>query len=160
MSLALTEDEFIKFLNSPKFVEGPLRYNKKNKNHNIAQASVRCPEFPDLNIRLLTQHHVTRIPRKFNIILLVNNERVFSIDVNPGRTHTNPNDLKTTRVIRGTHWQIYPHPEIAIADNIDRTHQQWVSEFLRNTNITMAGGYTAPAFEVENVQFSFLGGET
>lgn len=157
MALTLSEDEFIKFLAAPKYVSGPLKYNQKNKNYYAAQASVRCPDFLELNLRLFTQYHVTRNPRKFSILLLANNQRVFSIDVNPGSTHSNPITLE---VIRGSHWQIYPNITTAIEDNIDRTHQQWMAEFLRQTNISMDGGYTAPNFEVENVQLNFLGGKT
>lgn len=155
MPLKLTEDEFIRFLAIPKHVSGPLKYLKKDRNHHRAQASVRCPEFPEINLRLVTQYHVFRNPRKFSISLLADNERVFSIDVNPGLTHYNKEYLE---VVRGSHWQIYPNITTAIADNIERTHQQWMADFLRQANITLTGGYTAPAFEVENVQLNLLGG--
>jgi len=160
MTLTLTEDEFLEFLRSPKFVSTPLKYQKKNENYHTAQASIRCSEFPSLNLRMVSQYHVTRNPRKFSILLLADNERVFSIDVNPGTTHTNPDTLKTVRVVRGSHWQIYPNVKTAIPNNIERTHQQWLADFLKECNITIEGGYTPPVFEVENVQLNLLGGDT
>ena len=159
MALTMTEEEFLAFLRLPKFVSGPLRYQKKNKNYHVAQARIRCPDAPEVNLRMISQYHVTRIPRKFTILMLADNERVFAIDVNPGTTHTNPNTLKSIRVVRGSHWQIYPNVKTAIPNNISRTHQQWMADFLRDCNITIEGGYTSPSFEVENVQLNFLGGE-
>ena len=157
MTLTLTEDEFIQFLSSPKFVSGPLKYQKKNVNYHSAQAVVRCPDYPEINMRLIAEYHVSRNPRKFGIALLCENIRAFGLDVNPGRNHTNPITLE---VVRGSHWHIYPDTERAIADNIERTHQQWVADFLLQSNITIEGGYTAPVFEVENVQLNLYGGKT
>jgi len=160
MALKMTEDEFWEFLKLPKFISSPLKYQKKDKNHHMAHASIRCPDVPDINLRMISQYHVTRNPRKFSISMLAENERVISIDVNPGSNHTNPKTLKSIRKVKGTHWHLYPYVEIAIADNITRTHQQWMSEFLNHCNITIEGGYTSPVFEAENVQLNLLGGMT
>ena len=103
MTLTLTEDEFIEFLKSPKFVEKPLKYQQKNNaSYQMAQTLVRCPDFPELNLRMISQYHISRNPRKFSILLLANNERIFAIDVNPGTcllyTSPSPRDRQKSRM--------------------------------------------------------------
>ena len=76
-------------------------------------------------------------------------ERVFSLDVNPGLTHTNKVDGSRT-VIRDTHWQRWPC-KVAEPDTRILEHQQWFNQFLQAANISFFGKYQHPPFLPEQI---------
>src|SRR5437879_3468022 len=81
----------------------------------------------DLSGWLEISVHLYRRPEKYSFALLFRNERVFALDVSPGRAHTNKRTLET---IFGTHWQSWPLMD-AIADERQIIYKQWLDEFLK-----------------------------
>jgi hypothetical protein len=103
---------------------------------------------PHFRIRLDLQCHVRAKPMRSSFTLLFT-ERIFSLDVNPGLTHTNRLGGKRT-VVRGTHWTRWPC-DIAEPDARDLEHQQWFNHFLMRAGIQFRGRYEFPPFLPEQI---------
>ncbi len=93
--------------------------------------------------------HVRKLPRKCSFMLLFG-ERIYSLDVNPGRFHNN----KTGKsAVATTHWSGWPC-DIAEPDPRDQMHVQWFNEFLGRTNISFFGKYERPPYTAEQLDFN------
>lgn len=94
--------------------------------------------------------HVRRLPRKAGF-LLVYGERIFALDVNPGRAH---NNRTARRVVTETHWTTWPC-DSADEDSRDLMHVQWFHEFLSRANIQFFGTYERPPYMSEQLSMPY-----
>ncbi len=90
--------------------------------------------------------HVRREPKKCSFALIYG-ERIFTLDVNPARTHNNKTGEKSVAV---THWTRWPCT-LAEPDNRDQLHEQWFRNFLDRTNISFLGMYERPPYMSEQM---------
>lgn len=81
------------------------------------------------------------------LVTLVYGERIFSLDVNPARTHNN----QTGESVSITHWIRWPC-DVVEANTRDLVHQQWFGEFLQRANITFLGAYDRPPYLPEQME--------
>ena len=107
------------------------------------------PVRPEYSARLCLTAHVSRIPTKYGFAITLGSERVAALDVNPGRGHTNFVSGKRETVWE-THWQDWPHMELATPDLRVLSHRRWLVEFAARHKIALIGGYK---------MLSFLGGD-
>lgn len=136
-------------LRIPKEITDSIDWSDKgHKEYVVCKLPVYAPEMPDFRLRLDLQAHVRRLPMKSSFTLLWG-ERIFSLDVNPGMTHTNKVDGSRT-VIRDTHWTRWPC-DIATVDARNLEHQQWFNHFLQAANISFRGMYQHPPFLPEQI---------
>jgi hypothetical protein len=91
--------------------------------------------------------HVRRSPKKCSFSLIMG-DRIFALDVNPGRTHNNKAAAVSVNV---THWQRWPNEEVD-PDNRDLIHVQWWAEFLTRANISFLGRYDRPPYLPEQLE--------
>lgn len=149
----LSPDELESIYSAEKFVDRSLRYQRKSGgSHMEAKAAIRCPKLPELNLSFISIFHITRDPRRFNLMLLHNKQRILALDVNPAGIHTNPITLEK---VNTTHWHSWPN-DVAKPDIRKMNHMGWSHEFSKRCNINFVKGYIAPAFEEESEQYSLL----
>ena len=152
----LSEQLVLAVLDAPKRVDGRLIYKGANHpEYREAKALVRCPTYPELNMQFRASYHVARLPRKYSFMLFIEGERVYALDVAPGRRHFN---VRTRKSVAVTHWQKWPTME-AEPDDQELTHHQWFEEFCARANLTFAKPYVPPQFDSGITQRELLGGE-
>lgn len=138
------EDEVNRYLAAIKRVEGSCVWKKKqHQDYREVVKFVTCSEMPEVNGELRMTAHISRIPQKMSFSLLLGSVRVFNLDVNPATFHINS---KTLELIYETHWQRYPTNE-ATSDPRELTHQQWLIEFCKRSNLVLNMVYRAPPHE-------------
>lgn len=120
------------FGNHPQYVECKL--------------PVILPEMPWFNLKLVLTAHVNRQPQKATFLLIFN-ERIFALDVNPALIHNNRDG---TGAIDGTHWTLWPCDNVELDSSV-RTHQQWFDQFLQRANINFYGLYVPPPYRPEQI---------
>lgn len=149
----LTDQEYGRYvtdvLRTPKVITDSIEWSDKNHpDFVVCKLPVFAPEMPHFRLRLDLQTHVRRLPMKSTFTLIFT-ERIFSLDVNPGLTHTNRTGGRRV-VIRGTHWTQWPC-EIAEPDTRTLEHQQWFNHFLTRANISFRGRYEHPPYLPEQI---------
>ena len=77
------------------------------------------------------------------MVLLVGDLPIFRLDIDPARSHFN---LSTMTKSEGTHWQVWPDME-AQPESANRSHRQWLDEFLRRSKIWYRGVYVTPPYQ-------------
>jgi hypothetical protein len=136
-------------LQSPKEITDSVEWSDKgHQDYVVSKLPVFAPGLPGFKLRLDLQVHVRRLPMKSSFVLIWG-ERIFSLDVNPGLTHTNKVDGSRT-IITGTHWHRWPC-KVAQPDPRDFEHQQWFNLFLQNANVSFRGRYQHPPFLPEQI---------
>ncbi len=142
--MSLDADDILKVLRAEKRLVSRAKYkNKGHRDYCEAVTPVLCAEFPEANIRFISNYHVSRIPRKYTFVLLIQEKRSLALDVAPGRTHFNP---ITGEIVRTTHWQIIPDLNSARPDHRELSHWEWYKEFMSVANIEFDNQYIAPSF--------------
>jgi hypothetical protein len=136
-------------LNTPKEIRDSIKWDDKNHHdYVVCKLPVYAPALPHFRLILVLQVHVRTLPMRSTFTLLLS-ERIFSLDVNPGMTHTNRNGGKRT-VIRGTHWTRWPCDQVE-PDSRKLEHTQWFTLFLQAANISFFGGYEYPPYLPEQI---------
>lgn len=108
---------------------------------------VIAPEKPWFRIRLDLIAHINRLPQKSSFVLIFN-ERIFALDVNPGAIHTNRDGSGR---VSGTHWTTWPCVVVE-PDERELEHQQWFNQFLQRANINFFGRYEPPPYRPEQIK--------
>jgi hypothetical protein len=93
---------------------------------------------------ILTAHRYRR-PAKYSFVLRHRNEAVLRLDVDSGRTHTNP---VTLQVVRATHWHVWPCIDAELDDR-SLGHQEWFREFLGRAKIDFPFKYLPPPYGMQ-----------
>lgn len=140
------------FLATEKVAVRGFRWRIKSPDYATASFRVETSE-PGVIPRRGTVHlmaHRYRQPRKYSFTLNYCNQRVFALDVNPGRVHFNPQTLEQVGV---THWQKWPDLD-AIGDPRNLGHRDWFTEFLKRSCIVYTKRCPPPP---EGVQADFVG---
>lgn len=118
------------------------------RDYSICNLKVVCPAAPRAILRLALGTQRTNLPQKSSFTLLFGGQRIFSLDVEPRRSHRNTLTLGS---VKGTHWHRWPCSE-AEADDRTFTHQQWFEEFRKRARITFTGRYRKPPYEPEQLE--------
>ncbi|WP_022694311.1 hypothetical protein [Ponticaulis koreensis] len=143
--MTLSAEDLLGILNAEKQMHSKLRFREKDHpDYEEAVCPVLCPEFPEANIQFVTHYHISRIPRKYSFVLLVQQKRCLALDVGPGRAHYN---IRTGQVVTHTHWQRLPDITNAEPDSRELTHWQWYKEFMEVAKIDYKDQYAAPKFD-------------
>jgi hypothetical protein len=131
------------FLAAPKRLQRDrIRWRRKGHHDYVeVRIGVEVIGDPREQGRVIFQSHLTMQPVKYTFTLLRHADRIFGLDVNPNRPHTNPVTLQT---IWGTHWQMLPDLRVAVPDARELSHRQWLDEFLRRANILRTLWYNEP----------------
>jgi len=111
---------------------------------------VIVPDKPWFKVRMDMVTHVHRLPQKSSFLLIFN-ERIFALDVNPGLIHNNRDG---SGAIDCTHWTVWPCDN-AEPDRRDMTHLQWFGQFLERANINFFGRYESPPYKPEQIAFAY-----
>lgn len=131
-------------LAAPKLIDSPIRWRQKNRNdYVISRLRVKCPDFPSARLTLIIGVQFTRLPLKVSFSLFLGNERIYSLDTNPRRSHNNGRGLGS---VKGTHWSTYPCTHV-VEDDRDLLYQQWFTEFMARAKIKFIGRYRPPPYE-------------
>jgi hypothetical protein len=109
---------------------------------------VVCPPEPKAVLRLVMTVERRHLPQKSSFNLLLGDKRIFSLDVNPRRCHTNRRTLGTVGV---THWHTWPCEE-AEPDDRAMSHKEWFWEFLQRSKTAFTGRYRKPPYEPEQLR--------
>lgn len=118
-----------------------------NGDYCICRLPVFAPARPEFNMRLDMTAHISREPKKCSFSLIMG-DRIFALDVNPGRIH---NNRAASVIVKTTHWQRWPNKEVD-PDARDLFHVQWWNEFLMRANISFMGRYERPPYLPEQLE--------
>lgn len=122
------------FLAAQKIISRQVRW-RTGKRH-ADYAALRCILITEgeraLRGTLALTAHLIRRPPKYGFALIYRGQRVLALDVNPGRFHRN---LLTGGAVNETHWQRWPLMEAEVDSRL-LTHNQWLTEFLTEANIS------------------------
>lgn len=123
-----------------------MRWNDvSHPDYASCEMRVIAPSNPAWKLRLTMSVHVRKTPRKCSFMLMYG-QRIFALDVNPARSHSN----KTGECIKVTHWTVWPC-DIAEADPRDLIHVRWFNEFLSRAGIQFQGRYERPPYLPEQM---------
>lgn len=137
------------FLAAPKICRSAVRW-RKSRNHSDYLISVLKVDH-DLGqrykSRVLLGSHIYFWPRKYTFALLLNNTRIYSLDVCQRRSHNN----LFTGSVKCTHWSVYPCT-VVVPDDREQIHVRWLDEFFSRCNIRHQGRYNAPIHDKEQLR--------
>jgi hypothetical protein len=136
------DDLVLEFLSAEKVATRRFRWRGPRTDWVRAGVPLAVEGRRDLSGHFELAAHLFRKPEKYCFSLLFRRERVFGLDIDPGRAHTN---LRTLQIIFGTHWQVWPLME-AMPDGRDLIYQQWLDEFLKRTKISLRFPPVPPPF--------------
>ncbi|VXC62930.1 conserved hypothetical protein [Sphingomonas sp. AX6] len=141
-----------RILAEPKVIYDSLNWRDTvHGDYATCDLRVVVPSESRARVRLTLTAHIRKLPRKCSF-LLIYGERIFALDVNPARSHSNK---EARRVVRETHWTTWPC-DIAQPDQRDLIHHQWFSEFLNHTNIQFFGKYERPPYMSEQLNMPYF----
>ena len=127
-------------LEDEKTIGRAIRWSKGGrKDYTRCSLPIHCKTWPSLRLYLALTALTHGYPRKSNFTLLLNGERILSLDVEPKRGHTNPMGTR----VHGTHWHCWPC-DTAERDDRVLPHQQWFADFLKRARIEFTGRYRVP----------------
>lgn len=135
-------------LAAPKVISTSMNWRDgQHDDYVTCDLPVFVPTMPQARIRLSMSAHIRKLPRKC-MFTLIYGGRIFSLDVNPARSHNN----RTGSIrVATTHWTHWPCEEVE-ADPRDLIHVQWFQEFLSRTNIMFYGKYERPPYLPEQME--------
>jgi hypothetical protein len=128
------DDLVDEFLRRPKLAQrGPRWRSRAHAEYAVASIQILTSDDRSrMRGRIVLNAHRIRMPPKYCFAVVFRNERVFALDIEPGRSHRN---LLVSGVIPGTHWQRWPMMD-AEPDSRDRPFADWLQEFFERTNTT------------------------
>lgn len=85
---------------------------------------------PNLYGTLILTAHLARVPYKYGFSVEFSSERVLGLDVEPGRSHTDPETLES---VNGTHWHKWKG--ILREDARNLHFSQWLDQFIKEAKI-------------------------
>jgi len=140
-----------RILSEPKVIYDSVAW-RDSVHGDYASSDLRVivPSETRARVRLMMTAHTRRLPRKCGF-LLVYGERIFALDVNPGRAH---NNKTAKRIITSSHWTTWPC-DVAEQDLRDMLHVQWFTEFLTRTNTQFLGKYERPPYMSEQLNMYY-----
>lgn len=115
-----------------------------------------CKDIPDANLKITLTSQTTLLPTKSSFTILMGSQRIFSLDTEPRRCHSNQKTLGSfskKRVVNTTHWTRYPCIDV-IEDDRKLGHRAWFYAFLMKANAEFSGAYRGPRFKPEQWELS------
>jgi hypothetical protein len=138
----------LSILAEEKEIVGRIRWRSKGRaDYSTCQLKVICKAHPNVLLRLVMVAHTQKLPRKSSITLLFGLDRIFSLDINPGRGHANRLTLGSVRV---THWHVWGRVD-PIPDDRDRPYSEWFDDFLKKSNSKFLGERKSPPYNPEQL---------
>lgn len=118
------------------------------RDYTVANLKVICPSYPRAILRLALTTQRRNLPQKASFTLLFGGQRIFSLDVEPRRSHKNTLTLGS---VKDTHWHRWPCSEAEL-DERTLTHRQWFDEFNVRCRLLFEGRYRKPPYEPEQLE--------
>jgi hypothetical protein len=110
-----------------------------------------CEDVPDANLKITLTSQTSILPMKSSFTISMGGQRIFSLDTNPRRSHSNNKTLGSfskKHVVNITHWTRYPCTNV-VEDVRKLTHRAWFDAFLMKANAEFNGTYRGPRFKPE-----------
>lgn len=142
------------FIATPKRLAGPMRWRShaNHQDYDICQCRLSHDMSKRIKGRIILLSHRYFFPRKYSFSMIMDRQRVYSLDVGPRLAHKN---LINKNSIKGTHWSIHPCTEVE-QDDRQMFHQLWLDNFLKRCNIVQGQRYYGPVHEWEQPRLPFL----
>jgi hypothetical protein len=135
-------------LTAEKEISGSMRWSKVGRaDYATCRLRVICRSHPRAYLRLVLTAKTRWLPQKSSFTLLFGDNRIFSLDVEPRRSHNNGLLGK----VKCTHWATWPCTVVE-PDDRQQTHRAWFDDLLKRSNSIFVGRYRFPPYEPEQMQ--------